>query len=298
MLVPVTVREVMNPDVETASPDTPVVAVAERLHTAGIGSVVVCEDGGPLGIVTESDMVALVATRRTGEELTAADCMAAPAVTVPQDAPIERAVELFREHEVKKLPVTSDGAVVGIITTTDVSNYLPHLLRGTTPTRPDVARHDRGRVDTAYENEDWTFESLGERDDHIELGDVVKLSKELSAADVEAFAEASGDTNRLHLDADYAAGSRFGRRIVHGTLVTGTISAAVARLPGLIVYLSQDTSYLGPVDIGERVTAVGEVVEDLGNDRYRLTTTVQDEDGEEVVDGEAVVVADPIPESA
>ena len=144
----------------------------------------------------------------------------------------------------------------------------------------------------------WEFESIGTRPDHIDVGDVVRFSKELGESDVEAFAEASGDTNRLHLDAEYAAGTRFGHRIAHGTLAAGTISAALARLPGLIVYLSQDTSYLGPVGIGERVTAVCEVVEDLGNERYRLTTSVATGDGDQVIDGEAVVLADPIPDTA
>jgi 3-hydroxybutyryl-CoA dehydratase len=126
---------------------------------------------------------------------------------------------------------------------------------------------------------------------------VVRFSKPLDEAEVEAFADASGDTNRLHLDDEYARGTRFGRRIVHGTLVAGVVSAALARLPGLVVYLSQEVSYLGPVDIGDRVTAACEVVEEAGEDRYRLTTTVTDGDDETVVDGEAVVLADPTPET-
>jgi len=124
----------------------------------------------------------------------------------------------------------------------------------------------------------------------------VRFSKRLAESEVEGFADASGDTNRLHLDAAYAEGTRFGRRIVHGTLVAGTISAALARLPGLIIYLSQELSYLGPVDIDERVTAECEVVESLGGDRYCLDTRVTGADGEPVLDGEAVVLADTIPE--
>jgi len=130
------------------------------------------------------------------------------------------------------------------------------------------------------------------------VGDHVRFSKTLSAADVERFAEISGDTNRLHLDDEFAQGSRFGRRIVHGTLVSGIISAALARLPGLTVYLSQELSYRGPVDIGDRVTAHCEVVEQLKADRFRLATAVDDGDGETVVEGDAVVISDPIPDSA
>jgi acyl dehydratase len=95
---------------------------------------------------------------------------------------------------------------------------------------------------------------------------------------------------------EFAERSRFGRRIAHGTLVSGTISSALARLPGLTVYLSQDLRFLKPVDVGDRVTAICEIVEDLGGDRYRLTTRVEREDGEVVIDGEAVVLIDDLPE--
>jgi predicted transcriptional regulator/acyl dehydratase len=299
MLVPVTISEIMNEPVETITPDISAREIAQLLHTEGIGSLVVLDDGEPVGIVTESDMVALLADGRNADELTAADCMADRIVTISTDESVERAVELFREHTVKKLPVVDDGELVGIVTTTDLSHYLPHLARDRTQPRDEsIERHARERVDTAYENEDWEFESIGKRDDHIDLGDVVEFTKTISQADVEAFAEASGDTNRLHLDAEYAAGTRFGHQIVHGTLGIGVISAAIARLPGLIVYLSQDVSYLGPIPVGDRVTATCEVVEDLGNDRYRLTTAVEAEDSTQVIDGEAVVMADPIPETA
>jgi len=298
MLAPVTIRQVMNDTVETIGPDVDAVTVAKRLYEEGIGSLVVVRDGEPVGMVTESDMSRLVAQERDADDVTAADCMSAPVITVDIEDSLELAVELLRTHRIKKLPVLDDGGLAGIVTTTDLSYYLPHLSRREADQPAAGERRTRERVDTAYERDGWEFESVGARTDHIDIGDVVRFSKELSDEDVEAFAEASGDTNRLHLDAEYAAGTRFGDRIAHGTLVAGLISAAIARLPGLIVYLSQDTSYLGPVPVGDRATAVCEVVEDLGNERYRLTTSVVTESGDQVIDGEAVVLADPIPESA
>ncbi|MFB6108799.1 MAG: MaoC family dehydratase [Haloplanus sp.] len=149
-----------------------------------------------------------------------------------------------------------------------------------------------------YTKADWEVERSVGVDDPITVGDRVRFSKELTEHEVETFAEVSGDTNRLHLDDDFATETRFGRRIVHGTLVSGLISAALARLPGLTIYLSQDLQFLGPVDIGETVTAICEVVEDLGDGRFRLTTVVEDEDGEKVIDGEAIVLIDDLPEDA
>jgi 3-hydroxybutyryl-CoA dehydratase len=114
---------------------------------------------------------------------------------------------------------------------------------------------------------------------------------------VERFAAASGDTNPLHLDGEWAEETRFEGRIAHGTLVAGTISAALARLPGGVIYLSQDLEFRAPVRIDDRVTADVEVVEDLGEGRFRLRTTVESE-GATVIDGEAVVLIEDVPDHA
>ena len=140
----------------------------------------------------------------------------------------------------------------------------------------------------------WETEVTAERRSELETGDRFTFTKTLTDEDVSAFAGASGDTNPLHLDEEYAEGTRFGGRIVHGTLVGGLISAALARMPGVVVYLSQETEFRNPVPVGERVTADCEIVEELGNSQYRLTTVVQR--GETtVVDGEAVVLVDDPP---
>jgi acyl dehydratase len=288
----------MRSDVETLGPDATALDAAERLHERDVGSVVVVDDG-IVGIVTESDIVSLVATGGTPADAAVEVVMSRPVHTVDVDESIVVAASTLRERGIKKLPVTDGGDLAGIVTTTDLAHFLPHV-RWPTDERAEgdgerVTRSDRD--DTAYEKDDWTFEYVGHAG-AIDVGDVLRFSKTLAEHEVEEFADASGDTNRLHLDDDYAAGTRFGRRIVHGTLVAGTISAALARLPGLIIYLSQEVSYLGPVDVGDRVTAECEVVENIGNRRYRLSTSVSDGDGETVIDGEAVVLADPIPETA
>lgn len=150
-----------------------------------------------------------------------------------------------------------------------------------------------------YSDLDWEFERTVDDPDHISVGDTVTFEKTLTEEDVRAFAHSSGDTNRLHLNDEFAAETRFGKRIVHGTLVSGLISAALARLPGLTIYLSQDLEFRGPVGIGDRVSARVEVVDALGDDQYRLETVIRDEDADEtVVEGEAVVLIDEFPAEA
>ena len=298
MMIPIAVREVMQSPVQTIDPDESVRAAATRLLAADIGSLVVCEGEEPVGILTDGDVTQIVADGRSADETTVATAMATALHTTTPDMTIEAAAKTLRRYNVKRLPVVDDDELVGIVTNTDLANYLPHLIRMGREGDPDPDR-ERRRVhaETAYEDDDWETEFVG-TEDGIEVGDSVRFTKTISAADVEAFAEASGDTNRLHLDAEFAAGTRFGERIAHGTLVGGTISAALARLPGLTIYISQNLSYLGPVTLEERIRATCEVVEDLGRNRYRLNTRVAGGDGETVVDGEAVVVVDPLPETA
>ncbi len=294
VLVPLAVRDVMQTPARTITPTSPIVEAATRLRDGGIGSLVAVDgDDRPVGIITESDIVAVTAAEGDTRALTVEDVMATELVTIGADADVAAAVERLRAHDIKKLPVVDGGELVGIVTTTDISWCVSDVAR------PDPVEADRPRFtrpDTLYEDDDWSFESYGFADG-IDVGDHVTFSKTISETDVERFAESSGDTNRLHLDEAFAEGSRFGRRIVHGTLVAGIISAALARLPGLIIYLSQELRCRGPVDIGDRVTAHCEVVEQLSADRFRLATAVDNSDGECVVEGDAVVISDSIPDS-
>ena len=163
-----------------------------------------------------------------------------------------------------------------------------------------VAQSDDDRVDTVDRieaNEDlpeWHVELTEHDQSRLGVGDSVEFTKTISDQDVQSFAAASGDTNPLHLDDDFASKTRFSGRIAHGTLVGGLISAALARLPGLTIYLSQDLEFHNPVRLGDRLTAECEIVEDLGDDQYRLTTRVVD-DGNTIIDGEAVVLVDELP---
>lgn len=154
-----------------------------------------------------------------------------------------------------------------------------------------VGRTDTHRIEAAQDLAEWeVHRSMPDRES-LGVGDHVSFTKALDEADVERFAAVSGDTNPVHLDEEWASETRFGGRIVHGTLAAGLISAGLARLPGGVIYLSQDVEFQAPIRIGDRLTAEIEVVEDLGDGRYRLrTAVVREDDATQVIDGEAVVL--------
>jgi acyl dehydratase len=137
----------------------------------------------------------------------------------------------------------------------------------------------------------WESELDADTVEEIGVGARFEFTKTITEEDITEFAAASGDTNPLHLDDEFAEDTRFRGRIAHGTLVGGLISAALARVPGLVIYLSQDLEFHSPVRIDDRVTAECEIVEDLGNNQYRLTTRVMNGD-DIAIDGEAVIMVD------
>jgi Acyl dehydratase len=104
--------------------------------------------------------------------------------------------------------------------------------------------------EVAFGRPGWETERSVDHWEDLGVGDHVRFSKEITDEDVVTFAGVSGDTNRLHLDDEFAAETRFGNRIAHGTLVSGLISAALARLPGLTIYLSQTWSFSSPSTSG------------------------------------------------
>ena len=128
----------------------------------------------------------------------------------------------------------------------------------------------------------------------LKIGDKASRSKVFTQDEVKVFAQISTDTNPIHLDADFAAASVFGQRIVHGMLVSSLFSGLLgAELPGEgTIYLGQNLSFKAPVPVGDEVTASVEVIK-IREDKpiVTLRTLCIDSQGKVVVDGEAVVMA-------
>jgi 3-hydroxybutyryl-CoA dehydratase len=132
----------------------------------------------------------------------------------------------------------------------------------------------------------------------VAVGHKVQFTKTVSDEDVRLFAQASGDDQPLHLDESFGERTRFKRRIAHGMLSAGFISAALGtRLaPGwVVVYLTQQLRFRQPVGIGDTITADVEVTAvDAEKRIVTLRTDCLNQAGEAVVKGEATVLLDPL----
>lgn len=128
----------------------------------------------------------------------------------------------------------------------------------------------------------------------LEIGITAQRTQVITDEAIRAFAQASGDTNPVHLDDAYAATTSFGRRIAHGMLSAGIISAVLGNdLPGPgTIYLGQELKFKAPVYIGDTLTATVELVKYREDKRIAtFRTTCTNQDGVVVVEGEAVVIA-------
>jgi len=120
------IEDLARTDVVTASPDTSVTDLAATVRDENVGSVVVTDDGTPVGIVTDRDLaVRALADGDGGTDSTAEDVMSGDLVTIDRGHGFYEAADLMSDHGVRRLPVCdADGELAGIITADDLSELI------------------------------------------------------------------------------------------------------------------------------------------------------------------------------
>jgi CBS domain-containing protein len=122
------VRDIMHTDVKTTSPGDTFEQVASMLHDHGISSVVVLDEGNLVGIVTERDLVNVVAEGRDPRTTTVGERMTRDLDTVEPKTDIAEAAEHMARLKIRHLPVMQEGALAGIISIRDLTNWAVHEL--------------------------------------------------------------------------------------------------------------------------------------------------------------------------
>lgn len=130
----------------------------------------------------------------------------------------------------------------------------------------------------------------------IAVGATASFAKTITDDDIAAYARVSGDANPLHVDAEYAARTRFKQPIAHGMLGAGLISAALGTQlapDSVVIYLSQNLRFQAPVSPGDTLTATVTAT-DVQPERSRiaLDTVVENQDGATVISGDALVMVE------
>ena len=127
----------------------------------------------------------------------------------------------------------------------------------------------------------------------MKIGDSASFTKTISETDVYLYAGISGDFNPAHVNQTEAEKGMFGKRIAHGMLSAGLISAVLGTLlpgPGTI-YMGQELRFTKPVAIGDTITATATVAELIPEkNRAILDTVCTKQNGDVVIKGKATVM--------
>lgn len=129
------VKDFMTKEVITIDRDAPVSDVARVMaadKNVG-GYAVILEKGGPVGIITERDVVnKITAQRRNPSKIQASEIMSTPLITIDPDEDLLNASHMMQEHNISKLVVTKNEILYGIITAKDIvyhsRNYVGDLI--------------------------------------------------------------------------------------------------------------------------------------------------------------------------
>ena len=118
------IQDVMTRALITVNLSTTVLQVAKMMEQGGIGAIMVQNNSNPVGIVTDRDFATKIAANNLPFDTPVEKIMSSPLITINHNEPISAAAERMTTKKIRKLPVTENGKVVGIITSTDLVTQL------------------------------------------------------------------------------------------------------------------------------------------------------------------------------
>jgi len=120
----IVVQDIMARALITVNLATTALQVAKMMEQGGIGAILVQDNGNPVGIVTDRDFATRVAANNLPFDTSVEKIMSSPLISINHDQPISEAAERMTSKKIRKLAVTENGKVVGIITSTDLVTQL------------------------------------------------------------------------------------------------------------------------------------------------------------------------------
>jgi CBS domain-containing protein len=123
------VQDIMTKDVIAVDENVSALEAAKIMTEKGISSLMVEKDHTPIGIISERDFVKKICVKdmmpssiKVGSIMSKLQTFATP------DTSVEVAVQRMVNHRIRRLPIISNGKVVGIITVTDLAKHLRTIL--------------------------------------------------------------------------------------------------------------------------------------------------------------------------
>lgn len=124
------VKEYMKKNVIVVNKNTTLRDVAKIMTENNVGSVIVVDNGKPIGIITERDIVRAIG-RNKDLNNKAEEIMTSSLITIKEDSPITGALSLMRSYNIRHLPVIdNEGNLKGIISIRDIARAIDDALEG------------------------------------------------------------------------------------------------------------------------------------------------------------------------
>lgn len=126
------VHRIMRSNIIQIAPDTSVRAAAALMEMLDIGILPICENGRPIGVVTDRDIVVRLMTKTgAATDVPISQIMSNPVITCHAEDEIEKIAWIMGDHQVRRLLVLDDdGRVVGVLSVCDIARDLDEKIAG------------------------------------------------------------------------------------------------------------------------------------------------------------------------
>ena len=118
------VKDVMTRAIISVTNETTVFQVAKMMEQGGIGAVLVKKNGHLSGIITDRDYATKIVAHNLPSDTPVEQIMSSPLITINFDESISAAAERMTSKKIRKLAVTDNGNIIGLITSTDLVTQL------------------------------------------------------------------------------------------------------------------------------------------------------------------------------
>jgi len=118
------VKDIMTTALISVNPTTTTFQIAKMMDQGGIGAIIVKDNDNPVGIITDRDFAVKIAANNLPSDTQVEKIMSSPLITINHSDPISAAAEMMSSKKIRKLAVSENGKIVGIITSSDLVNQL------------------------------------------------------------------------------------------------------------------------------------------------------------------------------
>ena len=118
------IKDIMTKALIAVNPTTTAVQIAKMMEQGGIGAILVKENDNLVGIITDRDFATKIAANNLPFDTPVEKIMSSPLITINHDESISAAAQMMSSKKIRKLAVSENGTIIGLVTSTDLVNQI------------------------------------------------------------------------------------------------------------------------------------------------------------------------------